>query len=289
MELKIKELDFPKVIEFNFEELKGEITAKVGLYKNMVYTDETIKEAKADKATLNKFVTALEDKRKEIKKECLQPYEAFEKQIKELVSIVNEPVELIDIQVKAYGEKLKAEKLELIKKYWESTEHPEWLTCKQIFDPKWLNASVSIKKVQEAINEKLAEINTHITTIEMLPGFAFEALETYKHTLDINRAIEEGRRLEDIQKHKAEAAERARVEKELAAKAAEQEKELAASATEQEEVEPQQPVEPPKITTNSEVVQPEKQWVKFAAHVTVQEARELAEFFRSKNIEFKAV
>lgn len=136
MELKIKELDFPKVIEFNFEELKGEITAKAALYKNMVYTDETIKEAKADKATLNKFVMALEDKRKEVKKECLQPYETFEKQIKELVAIVNEPVELIDSQVKTYEEKLKAEKLEQIKAYWESTEHPEWLTCKQIFNQR---------------------------------------------------------------------------------------------------------------------------------------------------------
>ena len=114
MELRIEELSFPQAIEFNFEELKAEITAKSALYANMVYTDETIKEAKADKAALNKFIKALEDKRKEVKKECLQPYEAFEKQMKELVAIINEPVRLIDGQVKTYEEKVKAEKLEKI-------------------------------------------------------------------------------------------------------------------------------------------------------------------------------
>ena len=139
MELKMNDVQFPKVIEFNFAELKQEITSKAELYKNMVYTDDSIKEAKADKATLNKFITALEDKRKEVKKQCLQPYEEFEKQIKELVAIVDEPVKLIDQQVKNYEEKKKADKLEKIKEFWESVEHPEWLTCGKIFDQKWLN------------------------------------------------------------------------------------------------------------------------------------------------------
>lgn len=132
MELKIQEVQFPQVIQFNFAELKEEITAKAELYKNMVYTEDTIKEAKADKATLNKFIKVLEDKRKDVKKQCLQPYEDFEKQIKELVTIVNEPVQLIDSQVKAYDEKRKAEKLDQIKAIWEESDHPEWLSCNMI-------------------------------------------------------------------------------------------------------------------------------------------------------------
>ena len=45
----------------------------------------------------------------------MQPYEEFEKQIKELVVIVDEPVKLINQQVKAYEDKKKADKLEKIK------------------------------------------------------------------------------------------------------------------------------------------------------------------------------
>lgn len=108
MELKLNNAQFPETISFNFEELKKEITDKAELYKGMVYTDDTIKEAKADKAKLNKFVAVLEDKRKEVKRQCLEPYEAFERQMKELVAIIKEPVRLIDSQVKDFEEREKA-------------------------------------------------------------------------------------------------------------------------------------------------------------------------------------
>lgn len=287
MELRIKELSFPQAIEFNFEELKAEITAKSALYANMVYTDETIKEAKADKAALNKFIKALEDKRKEVKKECLQPYEAFEKQMKELVAIINEPVRLIDGQVKTYEEKVKAEKLEKIKVYWESCCRPDWLNCSQIFDSGWLNASISLKKVKEAIDERLEQIATDLQTIGNLPEFGFEAEEVYKQTLDINKAISEGQRLADIQKRKEEAA-RQKAEWE-----AEQARLKAEAECKHEEVNTcgHCPDSPCELTPPVEKVgdAPARQWVKFAAHLTVAEARELAKFFGDRNIEFKAV
>lgn len=254
MELKVKEIDFPKLIEFNFEELKAEITAKASLYKNMVYTDASIKEAKEDRAKLNKFITALEDKRKEVKKQCLQPYEAFEAQMKELVAIVNEPVKLIDEQVKGYENKQKEEKLEKIKEYWEITEHPEWLQCKQIFDQRWLNASFTMKKVQEAISERLAQIEADVKTLESLPEFSFEALEVYKTTLDLNKAIYEGQRLADIQKRKAEAA---------AIK--------------------------PAVVVCTPAAEQDSTWLRFEALLTVDQAIALKGFFERNDILFRAI
>ena len=113
MELKIispSQDGFVKAIEWNNEEIKAEMAAKVADYKKMVYGDDQIKEAKKDRAELNKMVTALEDKRKEIKALCLQPYERFETQMKELVAIVKEPIGIIDSQVKAYEEQQKAKR-----------------------------------------------------------------------------------------------------------------------------------------------------------------------------------
>lgn len=282
MELKMQEVQFPKVIEFNFEELKQEITEKAALYKNMVYTDDTIKDAKADKATLNKFIKVLEDKRKDVKKECLQPYEEFEKQIKELVAIVDEPVKLIDSQVKEFEEKKKADKLEKIKEFWESTTHPDWLTCKAIFDQKWLNATTSMKKVQEAITERLEQVALDLNTLESLPEFAFEAVETYKATLDVNKAIAEGQRLADIQRRKQEAE---------AAKAAEEEKKAAEAEKQQaaqhdpvvtEEKTPPQPVEEPQTEAAAS-------WIRFEACMTVDQAMKLKQFFEVEGISFRAI
>ncbi len=284
MELKMQEVQFPKVIGFNFEELKQEITSKAELYKNMVYTDDTIKEAKADKATLNKFITALEDKRKEVKKQCLQPYEEFEKQIKELVAIVDEPVQLINEQVKAYEDKKKADKLEQIKEFWESTTHPDWLTCKAIFDQKWLNATTSMKKIHEAITERLEQVALDLNTLESLPEFAFEAVETYKNTLDVNKAIAEGQRLADIQKRKQEAEAAKAAEEER--KAAEAEKQQAAQPDPQpeakEENTPAQPAAEPQTEAAAS-------WIRFEACMTVEQAMKLKQFFETENIRFRAI
>lgn len=275
MELKIynpTEDGFIKAIEWNHEEIKHEVAEKVKLYANIVYTDNQIKEAKADRAKLNKFVKALEDKRKEIKKQCLTPYEDFEKKMKEIIAIVNEPIAIIDRQVKGYEDQKKAEKIEEIKKYWilQADKIPE-VTLDAIFNQKWLNASVSMKSIQDEINAKLEQIKNDIATLENLPEFGFEAKEVYKSTLDVNKAINEAKRMSDIAKAKAEA-----------------EKKKQEESARQESVQLNEPIAEP-----IEEKEPEKevarQWINFSALLSTQEALALKEFFVSRKIEFKAI
>ena len=283
MELRIKEIQFPQVIEFNFEDLRNEITTKAEVYKNMVYTDETIKEAKADKANLNKFVKALEDKRKEVKKQCLEPYEVFEKQIKELVAIVNEPVCLIDTQVKAYEDKEKQVKQEEIEKMFSEIGFQNFVKLEHILDPKWLNKSVSLKSIKTEMEEKRNSIGTDVMTINLLPEFSFEALDTYKRTLDLNKAIAEGQRLADLQKRKVEAAEQARLKEEAENDEVELKIEPVPTVAETIESTEKQAFE--RATTE----EPARQWIGFQALLTVEEALELKKFFDARKIEFRAI
>lgn len=179
MELKIKEITFPEVIEFNFDELKQEIESRVSMYTNLVYTDEQIKQAKSDRANLNKFVKALSDERIKMKKQCLKPYEGFEAKVNELSKIVQEPIALIDKQVREYEEQQKKAKLEKIKEYYSGIENPDlqWLELSAIYNEKWLNASVSMKSIQEEINSRLEQIEKDFETLSNLPEFGFEAKE----------------------------------------------------------------------------------------------------------------
>ena len=151
MELRIEKITIPEVIEFNFDELKQEITNRVDMYANMVYTEDQVKQAKADRANLNKFVKALSDERIKVKKQCLKPYEEFEAKVNELSKIVQEPINLIDKQVKEFEQQKQNEKLESIKGYWaellQADKIPEALTFAQIFNEKWLNASVSLASI----------------------------------------------------------------------------------------------------------------------------------------------
>lgn len=245
MELKIYENHEQKEIKWNNEELKAEIAEKVKDYKNLVYTDNQIKDAKADRAKLNKLVKALEDKRKEVKKECLQPYEKFEKQIKEVIEIVNEPIALIDGQVKEYEEQKKKEKQEQIEKMFEEKNIFDWLKFEKIFDTKWLNATTSIQKIESEIDEKVAKIDAEIATLQSLKEFAFEAIETYKNCLDLSRAIAEGQRLAEIQRRKEEA----KKEEEARKEQAEIEKELPFNEPEVVQIENQQEQEEIKKAT----------------------------------------
>ncbi len=277
MELRIEPITMPEVIEFNFEELKEQVTKKVAMYKNLVYTDDQVKEAKADRAALNKFVKSLSDERIRVKKQCLKPYEEFESKINELTAIVNEPIQLIDKQVKEYEEKQKAEKLESIKELFETIGFQSFVKLENIFDQKWLNAGTSMKKIEDFMNEKKFQIGNDVLAINRLPEFSFEAMETYKQTLDLSKAIQEGQRLADIAKRKAEH------EAELARQQAER-KVVEQSADQKRDAEaPQQ----------SDVVQvdqkQDKQWIRFAALLSTEDAIALKAFFTSHNIEFKAI
>lgn len=252
MELKIYEHNPQEEIKWNNEELKAEIAEKVKDYKNLVYTDNQIKEAKSDRAKLNKLVKALEDKRKEVKKECLQPYEKFESQIKEVIAIVNEPIALIDGQVKEYEEQKKKEKQEQIEKLFEEKNIFDWLNLKSVFDEKWLNASKSISRVEVELDEIIAKIDSDIRTLQSLQEFAFEAIEEYKHSLDISKAIAEGQRLAEIQRRKEEAKkeeEARKAEKQAKQEQAEIEKELPFNEPEVVEIENQQAEEAMKEET----------------------------------------
>lgn len=283
MELRINTWKSPEVIDFNFEELKEEITNKSALYKNMVYTDETIKDAKSDRALLNKFKTALEDKRKEVKKQCLEPYNQFEKQIKELVAIIDEPVKLIGEQITEFEDREKAEKHEQIIELFNKAGFQSFVTLEQIYDPKWLNKSVSLKSIEEELTNTVYRIGHDVTTINSLKEYSFEALEHYKKTLDLAGAIAEGQRLADIQKRKLEHEAEVKAREDLAKKQAEERAKAEAEANLHEELEEVAEEEP------QQTVEVKRQWIKFVALLSKDDALALKEFCDNRGIEIKSI
>ena len=284
MELRVEPVTFPEVIQFNYEELKAEITSKVEMYKNLVYTgSDQIKDAKADRAALNKLIKAMSDERIRIKKDCLKPYEEFERKIKELTDIVNEPVQLIDKQIKEYEQTLKEEKRKDIEALFEAIDFQGFVKLEMIWDEKWLNASVSMKSIEEKMRERRQQISTDMLTLNRLSEYAFEAVAVYKETLDMNRSIAEAQRMSDFAKQKAEVEAQKKAEEERRAKEAEEKKKVYET-----------PVIIPEPVLDQQapehmVTEPEKMEVRFAALLTTEDALALKEFFQSRNIEFRAI
>ena len=271
MELKVNEYQLPEALSFNFEELKGELEEKVKHYETLVYSDEQIKEAKADKANLNKLKKALNDERIKREKEYMIPFNDFKSKINEIIAIIDKPVLMIDKQVKAFEENQKAEKLATILAFFNGENEFEWLDFELINNSKWLNASVTMKAIQEEIKIKLEQIKTDIATLSQMPEFGFEAVEVYKTSLNMNKALNEAQRMSQIAKAKAEQ-ERLRAE-------AEQKK-----ADEEFAKNMNPPVEESTATVEESTA---KEWISFTALLSVEDAQALASFFNTRGIEFK--
>lgn len=295
MQLKINEVEIPKKIDFNYTELKQELTEKVQMYETLVYTDDQIKQAKTDKANLNKLKKALNDERIRREREYMAPFNEFKAQINEIIGIIDKPIAIIDKQVKEAEEQKKLEKAHAIEELFEEMTKPEWVKLQAIYNSKWLNATSSMKSIREEIESRLEQINNDLATLSNLPEFGFEATEVYKVTLDINKAVNEGKRLAEIQKRKeeqerlkAEAEARAKAEAEARARA-EEERRLAEQEQAKEEIK-EEAKEEQEVERSCKEPEPiNTQWVSFSARLTVEQARELKEFFDSRNIEFKAI
>lgn len=269
MELKINAIETTNAINFNFEELKNEITTKSELYKNMVYTDDTIKTAKEDRASLNKFIKALEDKRKEVKKQCLEPYNNFEKQVKELVRIIQEPVTLIGEQITEFEEREKAAKREEVERLFNEAEFEPFVRLEQIFDPKWLNKSASLKSIAAELKSIAERIKSDLAVLNEISEFQFEATETYKDTLDISKAIAEKNRLVEMQKRKVE---------------------YEATQTEQESSETEEFVDDePTFAEWGEELDDSKEWKTIKMLVSESDIKELKSFCAMSGIELEVM
>lgn len=286
MELRVNEVTIPEKIDFNYEELKAELTDKVKFYESLAYTDDQIKDAKADRANLNRLKKAFNDERIKIEKEYMKPFEEFKAQINEIIAIIDKPMAVIDEQVKAFEEKRKAEKQKAIEELFDSIGFQNFVTLDKIQDPKWLNASVSMKSIEEQMRARMYQIGDDVFTLSQLPEFGFEATEVYKQTLDINKAISEAKRMSEIAKAKAEAEARKKAAEE--ARKAEEERKAQEIKEEQTVIVPTEPHE--QAVTPPEPVQSEPKFpVRFEAIMTEKQGEELNLWFAERNIEFKAI
>ena len=238
MELKIynpQDDGFLQKIEWNFDELKAEITAAAQDYEVSVYTDDTIKQAKTDRAKLNKFVDALNAKRTEIRKQLLRPDEQFGREIKELAGIVQKAIDNIDSQVKDYERRQREEKTAKVRDFYDANIHDigEYLPFEQVMKPEYANASKSMKSIKEEILELIQKVDEGLAILsEVDSPYAGDMKEVFLKTYDIGAAMAERNRLEtQEQKQKLYAEEQARKKAEREAKLkAEAERVMAAGA-----------------------------------------------------------
>ena len=113
--------------------------------------------------------------------------------------MVNAPINEIDTQVKAFEEKKKAKKDEEIRAFYAENAKDILMLVpyEKAFSEKWLNASTSMKAIQDEILALVDKVKIDLATIDGLKSDYKEQVKScYVDTLDITAAIRFGNDLE---------------------------------------------------------------------------------------------
>lgn len=151
----------PGLVEFyNFEDLKTILEAELVRYQNIAYSEDDLKEAMADQKKLKDLRKAIDDKRKEIKKIYMQPYEVVEAQTKELIALIDAPLKAIGTYLDSAKEAEKEQKRQEIRAFYDREATPLGELADALFanpsfwNPKWELKSAKAKMWQDEIREK---------------------------------------------------------------------------------------------------------------------------------------
>lgn len=191
----------PKTIDFNFDAMRQELDTKLEQYRSLVVTEDSIKDAAKDRAALNKLSQAIDARRREIKKQCLAPYESFESKCKELTSMINEASRSIDSQIKAFEDMEKSQKRQQLEDAWDFVAEglTDVITFSQVFSPKWLNKTVKVDAAMAEMEARVSSIRKDIQALRSMHlSNEVPALAKYYETLDLSAAISENLRLQKL-------------------------------------------------------------------------------------------
>ncbi|MCH8624533.1 DUF1351 domain-containing protein [Lactiplantibacillus plantarum] len=158
----------------NLEGLQASIAQYVSRYSNLVITEDNVTDSKQVRAKLNKLKKALDDRRKEIKRNYNQPLREFETEVKKLeasIDMIIDPIDegLGELEVQR-REQRKADVMDLIA---EMAPNYDVGVDEIEFDHRWLNKSISNKQITQEVassmtvvkqaKDKLATAATMIT------------------------------------------------------------------------------------------------------------------------------
>lgn len=179
-------------IQTNFDEIERQLTADMGQYDGVVFTEETKTDAKKKVAELRKLKKSIDDSRKEVKTQWMEPYNQFEVRVKQITALVDKPISFINGQVEAFEEKrLKERQAEIEQVYKEEIgDMAAFLPLYRLQEDKWSNAGTSAKAIRKAMSEAISNARAGKAAIEAMQSDAVpDALRKFQGTLNLPDAI----------------------------------------------------------------------------------------------------
>lgn len=179
-------------VSCNFEEVEGYIKERLKEYDGAIFTEESKGYAKKELAKLRAEKKELNDNLRDAKKKYMAPWDAFEPKAKELINLFDEPITLIDGQVKAFEEDRIAQKKALIEAIYTELvgDLADIIPLERIYNPKWENATMKEKAIREEVLAQATAARIALDTIHGMHSDAeTKALDVFKQSLSLPEAI----------------------------------------------------------------------------------------------------
>lgn len=195
-------------IQCDFEAVKERLQRRLDEYRGAFFCEESKAAAKKEVASLRKEKKEFSDRIRQVKEAYMKPYVMFESRAKELLVLYDEPINLIDGQVKEFEERRREERRTLIQSIHqeEAASLSEYLPLDRIYDPRWENATTKEREIRAAIAGMVTTVERDISAIQSMQSEAEQqAFEVYKRGLSLSDAMTY---LSNYERQKAEIMQR---------------------------------------------------------------------------------
>ena len=226
-------------IRWNEAEVQQNLTEMLAAYTGRVYTPDTIKDAKADRAAVNKLDKQLSDAARSAKAFYMKPLEEFLQSAKQMQGQCKAVSGAIDQQVKAVDQAEREEKASSLRLVYRDCirELEPLISFDRLLVPQWLNKTYDLARASKELRLAVETRREELRLIRDTCGEDAEACTTeYLRAFSVNDALHEHQRRQDARAAQAEAeaqrqaAERAKAAAPFAAPPSEEEREEARQA-----------------------------------------------------------
>ena len=179
-------------ITCDFEGAKAYLSARLDEYRNVVFTEDSKKDAKATVASLRKEKKAFADKVKEVRDEYMKPLQEFADKAKELVDMYDQPINFINDQVSAFEQRRIEEKRLQINELYQDClgDMQKELPLQKIYNSKWENSTVNPTQIRREMMERKETVKQGMEAIrQMHSDVEDRAISMFLESYDLTKTI----------------------------------------------------------------------------------------------------
>ena len=213
----------PVIVE-QLQEIKADVTERVNEAMSLVCTEDTVKVVKEYRAELNKEFKGWEDKRKDVKKAIMTPYEQFEEVYKDCITDVFKRADTdLKSKIDSVEKELKEKKAAEVKSYFDEYLASKNITMPLTFESANINVTLSaslksLKEQAKAFVDRVCDDLNLIDTQEHKDEIFYEYKKHLNVSLAINTVANRHKAIEEAKAREAERQARLEAEKKAAEK-----------------------------------------------------------------------